>query len=83
MKSSNLNLKNSSPDKLPSFLDIAKKYGTDKVTDHQYWFIYDKYLPAIRNKKVKMLEIGLGCNMVGYTPFEFFTRRQHIYKPAF
>lgn len=48
----------------PSFHDIALKHGTDKVTVHQFWYLYDKYLPAVRDRKIKMLEIGLGCNMV-------------------
>lgn len=39
------------------------KFGTDKVTTHQYWFMYDKHFPAIRERRVKMLEIGLGCDM--------------------
>jgi hypothetical protein len=47
-----------------SWFEIAKEQGTDKVTDHEYQYMYEKYLPALRNKKVKMLEIGLGCNMV-------------------
>ncbi|KAK6221917.1 hypothetical protein LQW54_001137 [Pestalotiopsis sp. IQ-011] len=50
-------------ERLPSFHEIALKYGTDKVTDHQYWFMYDKHFPAIRQQKLKMLEIGLGCDM--------------------
>ena len=29
--------------------------------------VYEKYLEPMRNKKFKMLEIGLGCNM-GYGP---------------
>jgi hypothetical protein len=33
------------------------------VTDHSYHNLYEKYLPAYRDKKVKMLEIGLGCGM--------------------
>lgn len=47
-----------------TFYEIAKEKGTDKVTDHSYQHVYDKYLPAIRNKRIKMLEIGLGCDMV-------------------
>lgn len=47
----------------PSFYEIAIKTGTDKVTDHSYHHMYQKYLPAIRNRKIKMLEIGLGCDM--------------------
>ena len=48
----------------PTFHEIALKYGTDKVASHHYWFMYDKYLPSFREQKIKMLEIGLGCDMV-------------------
>lgn len=51
-------------DKRPTFADLAKDSGTDKVTDHNYAVLYDKYLPAFRDSHVKMLEIGLGCGMV-------------------
>lgn len=47
-----------------TFYEIAKEKGTDKVTDHSYQHMYEKYLPALRNKRIKMLEIGLGCDMV-------------------
>ncbi|PNY24885.1 8-demethyl-8-alpha-L-rhamnosyl tetracenomycin-C 2'-O-methyltransferase [Tolypocladium capitatum] len=47
----------------PSFEQIARKYGTDKVTGHSYQSMYEKYLSPLRNLPVKMLEIGLGCNM--------------------
>jgi len=50
-------------DKLASFYAIAKEAGTDKVTTHSYQNMYDKYLPELRRKKIKMLEIGLGCDM--------------------
>ncbi|PKS11718.1 hypothetical protein jhhlp_001706 [Lomentospora prolificans] len=46
-----------------SWYEIAMAAGTDKVTTHEYQYMYEKYLPAIRNGHVKMLEIGLGCNM--------------------
>ncbi|KAH8678025.1 hypothetical protein BX600DRAFT_507009 [Xylariales sp. PMI_506] len=62
-QSSALVSQSSNTGSLPSFYDIGFKHGTDKVKGHHYWFMYDKYLPAIRNKKLKMLEIGLGCNM--------------------
>lgn len=56
----------------PSFQEVALKYGTDKVTTHKYQFMYEKYLNPLQGKKLKMLEIGLGCNMVSpcglYTP---------------
>ncbi|UKZ73869.1 hypothetical protein TrVFT333_001523 [Trichoderma virens FT-333] len=50
-----------------AFLDIALKYGTDKVTKHQYHFMYGKYLQPLRSERVKVLEIGLGCD-VPYGP---------------
>ncbi|KAF6808466.1 hard-surface induced protein [Colletotrichum sojae] len=50
-------------DNRPSFAELAANSGTDKVTDHNYAVLYDKYLPAFRDTDVKMLEIGLGCGM--------------------
>lgn len=46
------------------FEEVALKYGTDKVTSHKYQFMYDKYLRDFHGKPIKLLEIGLGCNMV-------------------
>lgn len=49
------------------------KAGTDKTGSHNYEFMYGKYFAAdtmhlTRSKRViRMLEIGLGCNM-GYGP---------------
>lgn len=52
----------------PDFEQIARQYGTDKVTTHKYQFMYDKYLSGIRDDQLKVLEIGLGCNMVSMNP---------------
>lgn len=49
--------------KRPSFTEIATKYGTDKVTTHHYNYMYEKYLEPMRDRPLKMLEIGLGCDM--------------------
>lgn len=49
---------------LPSFYKIAQSHGTDKVDAHHYEQMYEEYLPALRHKRIKMLEIGLGCDMV-------------------
>ena len=46
------------------FYRIAMNTSTDKVRDHKYHRLYDRYLPAIRHQPIKMLEIGLGCGMV-------------------
>lgn len=49
--------------KRPSFREIGKKHGTDKVTVHRYHHMYEKYLEPLRDQPLKMLEIGLGCDM--------------------
>ena len=54
-----------------SFHEIALKHGTDKVNVHSYHNAYTKYLTAIRSEKIKMLEIGLGCDM-NYGPGKSF-----------
>jgi hypothetical protein len=46
-----------------SFLDIAKIYGTDKITSHHYEVLYEKYLRKYVGSNVSLLEIGLGCGM--------------------
>ena len=46
-----------------SFYDLAMKYGTDKVTTHNYHHMYHKHIAPLRYKPIKMLEIGLGCDM--------------------
>lgn len=43
--------------------DIALKYGTDKVAKHSFEDMHEKYLSKIRYEKVKLLQIGLDCNM--------------------
>lgn len=47
----------------PSFYDIGTKFGTDKVTRHHYQQMYEHRLAPFRDRRIKMLEIGLGCNM--------------------
>ena len=53
---------------LPTFEEICKQVQTDKclptrVDDHQYHRVYPRFLEPIRNTRLKMLEIGLGCDM--------------------
>ncbi|TVY37583.1 8-demethyl-8-alpha-L-rhamnosyl tetracenomycin-C 2'-O-methyltransferase [Lachnellula cervina] len=63
----------------PSFFEIADSHGTDKVQAHHYEQMYEHRLAPFRDKKIKMLEIGLGCSMVYgpgasyYTWLEYFT----------
>ncbi|KAG8157639.1 hypothetical protein KVR01_012681 [Diaporthe batatas] len=62
----------------PSFFEIAMAQGTDKVDPHHYEDMYEVYFPPLRHKKLKMLEIGLGCDMAYgpgasyYTWLEYF-----------
>ena len=56
-------LRSSNTASRPSFYDIALSYGTDKVTAHHYHHMYQKYLSPYRDRHLKMLEIGLGCDM--------------------
>ena len=54
-----------------SFLDVALRFGTDKVTNasvvptgmHAYHELYAPHLEPLRQQPVKLLEIGLGCQM--------------------
>ncbi|EMD00584.1 hypothetical protein BAUCODRAFT_175520 [Baudoinia panamericana UAMH 10762] len=67
-------------DNRPSFYEVALSYGTDKVTTHKYHHMYEKYLASLRDRPLKMLEIGLGCDMhygpgkSFYTWLEYFPR---------
>jgi hypothetical protein len=54
----------------PSWYDVAIQTKTDKVRKHSYDVAYQKYLPQYFEKgNIKLLEIGLGCNM-NYGPGE-------------
>jgi hypothetical protein len=61
------------------FYSIAKRIGTDKAGPiHSYYHAYDKYLNPLRFKPIKMLEVGLGCNM-GYGP----GKSVHVWRELF
>ena len=36
-----------------------------QVTAHRYQYLYSKYLSQLHTERLRMLEIGLGCDMVG------------------
>jgi hypothetical protein len=46
-----------------SFLIVARKYKTDKVTGHHYDTMYEKYLHKYIGSNISILEIGLGSGM--------------------
>lgn len=58
----------SRPNWAAKFRDEGLKTGTDKVTTHHYEFIYGKYFAHdtlhLHGRPMRLLEIGLGCNMV-------------------
>ncbi len=43
---------------------IGMKYNTDKIYTHHYETLYEKYLSHYRHTSVRILEIGLGCDML-------------------
>ncbi len=47
-----------------SFFDLGMKYQADKVTEHRYDKMYEKYLQKYIGTNVSILEIGLGCDMI-------------------
>lgn len=47
----------------PTFRNIGLAAGTDKVTHHSYWYTYSRYLNHVRDQPIRLLEIGLGCDM--------------------
>lgn len=49
----------------PAFYQYAQNEGTDKTWDHRYDYLYSRWLAPVRRENLRMLEIGLGCNM-GY-----------------
>jgi hypothetical protein len=42
-----------------SFYDIARRHGTDKVTDHVYDRHYEHHLAYLREERFAMLEVGV------------------------
>lgn len=61
----------------PSFYEIAIEKGTDKVTLHTYQDTYQRHLPAERGRRLRLLELGLGCD-VGYRAgASYYTWREY------
>jgi len=54
-----------------TFAELGHQIGADKVALHRYEFGYDSYIgfPCLRkqSRKIKILEIGLGCLEVGHS----------------
>lgn len=43
---------------MESFLELARKHGTDKVGHHGYHFFYPQFLEPLRDQAFTLLEIG-------------------------
>lgn len=63
-----------------AFYRIAHKAGTDKQLDHNYDVLYSKYFEVDNRRmmSLKVLEIGLGCDMV-YGPGRSATLWRHYF----
>ena len=48
---------------IDEFKQIGDKYGTDKTEAHDYHNMYGTVLGPMKNKRLSLLEIGLGCTM--------------------
>ncbi len=67
------------------FLQAARSFQpiTDKVTDHRYEIMYGQFLMPFYNRKpnMKILEIGLGCDM-NYGPGASVKLWKHLFPKA-
>ncbi|KAF1808616.1 hypothetical protein P152DRAFT_462340 [Eremomyces bilateralis CBS 781.70] len=72
-----------------TFYEVAAKHNTDKVTADHFEFMYQKHLPALHSRlrhcrRIKMLEISLGCGMdcgpgaSYHTWLDYFGGPQHV-----
>lgn len=60
-----------------SLSDLALKYGSDKgPNDHNYTSTYEKYLSNIKDKPLKILEIGFAVGSSARIWDEYFTHPQ-------
>ncbi|KAL3136034.1 hypothetical protein ABBQ32_007069 [Trebouxia sp. C0010 RCD-2024] len=50
-----------------SFTAIASRLGTDKVGSHSYQHFYETHLQPLRDRNIRLMEIGLGC-LMSYGP---------------
>lgn len=52
-------LESGSSNAAPSLRQLARKYGTDKGTDHSYLEVYEHLFDKFRHRKISLLEIGV------------------------
>lgn len=49
-----------------SMYELGIKHNTDKVLEHRYDRIYEKFLEPLRDKKIKLFEIGSGSEAASF-----------------
>lgn len=59
-----------------SFLEICKSTGTDKVVKHNYHLRYPMFFELLRDKPIKMLEIGVAAGKSLRAWEEYFPNAQ-------
>jgi hypothetical protein len=68
--------------KFLSLDDISKKYSLDKSSNHHdYSVYYDNILSNIRNKPIKMIEVGIGTWEEGDSSMKYHWNNKN-YKPG-
>ena len=56
-----------------NMLSLGIKYNTDKVKHHRFDKIYEKFLEPLRDKKIKLFEIGAGAEFASFNMWkEYF-----------
>jgi len=58
---------------------LGLKYNTDKVLEHRYDRIYEKFLEPLRNKKIKLFEIGSGSEAASFRMWIEYFKNGMIY----
>lgn len=58
---------------------LGLKYNTDKITEHRYDKIYEKFLEPLRDKNIKLFEIGSGSEAASFNMWIEYFRNGQIY----
>jgi len=61
-ESSGINLKTTIKENIELFKRLGNKYGTDKISTHNYHYLYGANIGQYRDLEINFLEIGLGCD---------------------
>ena len=58
---------------------LGLKYNTDKVLEHRYDRIYEKFLDPLRDKKIKLFEIGSGSESASFNMWIEYFKNGMVY----